>query len=451
VIAYHDVPAARFAALASGLGGAAAVAELAAAQNSKRRLLLRHLLHARPGGDAGPVADVLIRADRRDRRAVDDLLSAPLVGAWAIATVRRLVHRADAGRALQPDLAQLGSLAAAAALRTGQDADLGTWALEGRVTLPTLGTALLGSDGPAVVAVSGGTGAIFNSRDRVRVADDDPRWLPLRRLTAQDNGLAGTAAIEDCNPYRDGYHAPPAQRLNRDEVGRWQELFRQAWSLLARHLPMRAVELSAGLRSLIPLASDDSDLARSGTARDSFGAMGLTRPRSASDFAITLVHEFQHSKLSGLLDLIPLTAPGGQERHFAPWRADPRPTAGLLQGVYAFTGIADSWRGLRAAPGLEDEAVREFAAVRRLVDVGLAALEGSTELTAMGHEFVAHLRVTVDRLLAEPVPAAAEAAARAALAECQRGWEERNRVSGPPVDPRTIASAATAGRDTAAA
>ena len=52
-----------------------------------------------------------------------------------------------------------------------------------------------------------------------------------------------------------------------------------------------------------------STWARVGAQRhrpDAFGAFGLTRPASAADFAVTLVHEFQHSKLSALLDLVPL-------------------------------------------------------------------------------------------------------------------------------------------------
>ena len=53
---------------------------------------------------------------------------------------------------------------------------------------------------------------------------------------------------------------------------------------------------------------------------------------------MTLVHEFQHSKLSAMLDLVPLTDPDDHGRYFAPWRVDPRPLAGLLQGVYAFVG-----------------------------------------------------------------------------------------------------------------
>ena len=83
-----------------------------------------------------------------------------------------------------------------------------------------------------------------------------------------------------------------------------------------------------------------------------------------------MVHEFQHSKL------------------WAPWRTDPRPLGGLLQGVYAFLGVADTWRALAARPALGDLAMREFAEAREQVDVALGELTGAGALTPAGEVFV---------------------------------------------------------------
>ena len=419
---YHRVSAEHLAALATGLGGPAAVRELAAAQRSKRLLLLRYILEA-GAGKVGPAAEALIAADRRDHGAFADLIGDPMVGAWLCGTVRKLVH--DAGDPAT-HVAQVGALAAAAALRTGLDATVSTHTSDGRVTLPGAGTAMLGSDGPAVVTVTGGEVTVSGPSGPVRTAAGDHGWLPLRRLSAGYGGYAGTVAVEDGNPFRDGYHAPPAGRLRPDEVGQWQELFDATWALLARHLPVRAAELAAGLRALVPLAARGEDIARSGTVRDSFGALGLTLPPSVPDFAVTLVHEFQHSKLGGLLDLVPLTVPDGKERHFAPWRTDPRPTGGLLQGAYAFLGVADTWLALRAEPACERRATREFAVARLQVDAGLDALQASAELTARGREFTTGLRAASDLLMAEPVPRRVAADAAAELAGTRRAWQQRN-------------------------
>jgi HEXXH motif-containing protein len=421
---HHEVPDSRFAALASGFGGPEAIADLAGAQRSKRLLLLRAISQAAEDRTA---TEVLIQADRRDRHVVADLMSDPLVGAWAADAVRPPADPADLG--------QLSALAAAAAARTGFDVRLNTRTRARRITLPTLGTALLEADGMAVLTVKDGRVTVHGDSGTVSASDDDPRWQSLRRLRARHDDRRGTLAVEDGNPYRDCYHAPPADRLSDTDFARWQELYAEAWALLAGFAPERADEIAAGLRSVVPLATGDDAMARSGTARDAFGTMGLTCPGSATEFAVTLVHEFQHSKLSALLDLVPLYVPGGYKLHFAPWRTDARPTSGLIQGVYAFFGVADTWRSLLAAPGLAQQAAREFAIVRRQVQTGLTALEGSTELTPKGSEFAAGMRVALDALLAVPVPPAAARAADAALAERRRIWETHNGGALPSTAP----------------
>ena len=74
--------------------------------------------------------------------------------------------------------------------------------------------------------------------------------------------------------------------------------------------------------------------------------VGAGRP---VELAVTLVHEFQHIKLGGLLHLAPLHDREPTRRLYAPWRDDPRPLGGLLQGVYAFTGVTDFWRAVRGS------------------------------------------------------------------------------------------------------
>jgi len=423
--AYHYIPADLFADLASGLGGPAAIRQLVGAQHSKHLLLLRFITDAYSGNQDGDTAvDILVEAERRDPRAVAALITDPMVGAWAARTTRRLLGYIDK-RSTAPvaaDLAQYGALAAAAAVRAGLDAELRTQALGGSVTLPTLGGAALGADGPAVVTVSAGRATVTGRSARVAVHALDAGWWETRHLFAGHGGLVGSVAIEDGNPYRDCYHAPAADRLPAIEVQQWQDLFSEAWGLLVQYVPARAAELANGLRSVVPLVTGDDGMARSGTARDAFGTLGLTRPRSAAELAVTLVHEFQHSKLSVLLDLVPLYTPGGDERHFAPWRADARPTGGLIQGVYAFLGVADTWRALRSAPGLEELATREFAFAREQVAVGIAGLEASVELKPSGREFAGGLRKAVERLRTEQVTESASNVAAETLRKRRDIW-----------------------------
>ena len=409
---WHLLSPADLAALAAGHGGAPVVRELRTSQLSRHLLLLKYISERWPIEREGldSAVAVLATAQQRDPLLYAELLGDPLVGAWLATTTRRLRAAESSAVPLSGDLLHLGAIAAAAAVRLQLDCELPAYARNGRLTLPTVGAAAV-PDGPTRIQVTGGRSVLL-----------ERGWQPLRRLTASHDGLTATVTVEDGNPYRNGYHAPPSERLSDEEIRHWQGLFTGAWELLGRFHPGRAAELTAGLRALVPLVDDGSGAARSGTARDSIGALGLTRPRSAVDFAITIVHEARHSTLSAVLDLVDLYEPDGAELHFAPWRTDPRPTAGLIQGVYAFLGVADTWRGLRAAPGLEATATEQLAIVREQVRAGLAALESSRELTDLGRHFTHGLHEATERLFADPLPAAAVRKANSALAASRSAW-----------------------------
>lgn len=406
------------AALATGFGGADAVRRLAESQLSRTLLLLRYVCTHWPGPvehrDAAVAA--LAAAQKHKPEVYERLLGSPLTGAWAAGTVRRL----RAGEPVDADLGYLGALAAAAAVETGIDASTWGHATGGGLTLPGLGTARLpgGQSGPVRITVSGGSASVTpaGAGRLLRVPGEASSWEPVRALGAG-------VVLEDGDPYRDSYHAPPAARLDADEAARWAGVFAEAWELLGRVLPDRAPELAAGLRVLVPLHDDGTGAARSGTGRDSFGMVGLTRPLSAVDLVVTLVHEFQHSKLSAVLALCPMYAPSGAERHFAPWRTDPRPTGGLLQGVYAFLGVADTWSRLR---GIDPEAEAQFATFRAEVRAGWAALDGSAELTPAGRRFVAALGEAIAALESEPLSSVITHRTRAELARKHEAWSVRN-------------------------
>lgn len=59
-----------------------------------------------------------------------------------------------------------------------------------------------------------------------------------------------------------------------------------------------------------------------------------------------MAHELQQLKRSALLDVAALTEPDDR-RCYAPWRDDPRPVSGLLQGAYAFLGVSSFRRTRR--------------------------------------------------------------------------------------------------------
>ncbi|MGK5680088.1 HEXXH motif domain-containing protein [Actinoplanes sp. URMC 104] len=421
MIDVHQLSRATFDRLATGYGGAEAIRELQDAQVSKHLLLIRFVLDQFPDGGAA-LGDLL----ERSRVAAPDrfraIVGGPLVGGWT----------AIAGRAATQDVLadadrdHLAAVAIVAAAAAGVDGSVRIPVHDGRAVLPGLGAVLLAPGAASVTATSTGGRLLVTTGTgvlEVPPAEQTPAWLPVRSLTASSAGLSIRLGLDDLHPYRHGYHVPPANRLPAAEVDRWQTLFEQAWELLAVHLPQRAVELVAGLETLVPLAHSDDGSARSATLRHAFGVFGLTRPATPHDFAVTLVHEFQHSKLSALLDLARLTDPADDRRYFAPWRTDPRPLAGLLQGVYAFVGVADTWRALRGAVGV---ATARFAEARLQVDRGLTAIEESGALTPEGESFIAVLRRSADELLAEPLAPEVDREARASLARTFTAWREHN-------------------------
>ena len=223
---------------------------------------------------------------------------------------------------------------------------------------------------------------------------------------------------------------------------RWSDLLSRAWQLIVQSCPHRAPSLARGLVSVVPHPAAERFRTMSASAGDAFGSAIMSEPDSATELAVTLVHEFQHIQLGGLLHLVALHDGEPPDRLYAPWRDDPRPLSGLLQGVYAFVGITDFWRAVRqsAAGPLGRQAHFEFARWRQQVWSTLHQLRELPQLTEVGRELIAGLTTTVRPWLAEPVPAELAAAADAAVADHRALW----RLHHLRPDPGTVAGLAAA-------
>jgi HEXXH motif-containing protein len=416
VIPAHDIAAADFAALARGLGGPRVIRELWAGQHSKRLLMLRLLIEKWPPAVPGPDEAVaaIAEAEAEAPTAVRELLVDPMVGAWTAATVRRL--RRD--RSSEADLGHFGAVAAVAALRAGTSAHLRARVHNGYLHLPTIGRLRVpGGDGWVSITTLGG---------RLRVNDielDENGHEPRRVLIAEGQPRL-TVAMEDMDPYRDAYHVAAIDRVPDPDIDHWRHLVNAGWQILTSQASERAFEIAAGLHCLVPLTKPEAQAARSATSTEAVGVIGLDLPRRPEDLAVALVHEFQHSKLAALLDIRQLYE-DSDRWFFAPWRADPRPIGGLLHGVYAFIGVADTWRTLCSDPATFPQAAREFAEARANVSDAVTTLAGSGLLTPAGNQFVAGMTEAVERLQAVDVPAATVAAAELSLRQRRSAWKQQ--------------------------
>lgn len=439
----HDLPRETFEALARGGGGPAAVRLLAGISYSKLLLLLVGTVRraaGRPGADEAERGYTLLAAVQdRHPDAVEAVLRHPPVRAWARHAARSLT--VPAGRpGRDPELWRLGVLAAAAAIRAGFPCAIEVRAPGGVLVLPSLGRALLRGDRAVIEVTSEGAeiravavGRVPPVGDEVgaeRVllppgaGDDAPGWRGLRRLSAAGGGMPITLLVDDVDAYRMPA-APVAEPLADEEVAAWQATLEPAWDILTGHHRPVAEEIRAAVRVVTPLRPPAHGQA-SATGRDTFGCVAMSAPGDPQALAETLAHEVGHAKLTALLDIVALTLPDDGSRYYAPWRDDPRPVSGLLQGVYAYLGVTGFWRRERAR-GASGHADSEFARWRAAALMGAETLLAAGRLTAAGEEFVTGVRATLREWERDDtVPVAALARAAGDNERHRAAWARRN-------------------------
>ncbi|WP_238015354.1 FxsB family cyclophane-forming radical SAM/SPASM peptide maturase [Dactylosporangium sp. AC04546] len=346
--------------LGTGAGEPASIDQLVAVNEGMIRAQLRDLSRF---VDPVPLAaegwDLLARLDEESPEAVRAVLAHPFVRSWAARC--RTSRDAD-------DLARFAGVAAAAAIHAGADARITVPVHKGRVSLPGIGAFQVEDTEQAALVIVGGEFELHTTRQR---------WQPARYL--------GTVLLEDTDPGRDCFDGLElADRLDDGEVKRWQDLLDGALDIIDTTAYGPGVR--GTLRAIVPLRPD-ADRERSAAARDAFGAVAVAPVADPAALSVLLVHEVQHLKLGAVLDVTDLFVRDDPHTVRVPWREDPRPVEGVLQGTYAFVAVADMWR---ARPGPEADRYRTWAS--GAVD---ALLEGDA-LTPAGRRFVERLRTTLD-------------------------------------------------------
>ncbi|MCX4729532.1 HEXXH motif-containing putative peptide modification protein [Streptomyces sp. NBC_01363] len=430
-------------------------------QDTRRLLLLRALLDA---AEAAPAAvcpprsldrlrqdwALLETAERADRTAVRTVLLHPLAGPWAQRCLRGLSGSGPvAGPGLRADLDHLSALAAAAAIRAGIPFTTRLTAHDGLLSLPTLGALrtaseavdITFSDGDLSIRQEVGGPLSAHTQPDGTTGSADPRWLPVLALPAVQSGI-GPVPLDDVDPYRtDGSGPQPhglsaATHIDDHERKAWAESWTGAAPLLRVGGEHRLTEVAVLLRCLVPLGPPpgsgpmgESAAHCSGTRREAFGAVLSSKPATPAYFASTLVHELQHTKLAALGALVPLHHEDPEPRHFAPWRSDPRPFDGLLQGAYSHIALADYWQRFALSARRvthRDLAWAEHARCREQVGAVLPVLAGSAALTREGRVLVNEMITLYHRLDDCPPPTGHLARAEAYVATAKVIWQQRN-------------------------
>ncbi len=428
-----------FEALASGAGGPDAVRELAGAERCKHALLLWGVRTLDEGSGVTSGArmartgyELLTKVQRHDPASAAAIIRYPAVGAWALHAIR-----ASRGRMAMPGArpGQLSAVAAAAAIRAGLPAEIevpvsttaGMGEGDGLVVLPSLGVASVSGTTATVRVVADGDSTIESGGRSIRVPasprQDAPGWRAVRRFRAGSLELL----IDDLDPFRMPAMPNVAPRLTGAQFRAWIATLHEAWVLLEHHHGAAAAEVAETITAVTPLVAQDEGHASS-SSPEAFGAIAMSEPPDPYECAVTLIHETQHLKLSALSDIVALTFPDSGLRFYAPWRPDPRPVSGLLQGAYAHLGVGRFWRQQRhvASDALGLRAHIEFARWRAGAALVAKTLRSSGQLTQAGSDFVAGMVRTLDRWLEERVPAEAQVRADHEAAMHLARWEQAN-------------------------
>lgn len=434
---HHSLTAEQFAALARGGGDHDAIGQLVAAQRSKHVILLSKVAELARRGDhpddaLGVVGwQLLAQVQQQDPAAAAEVMGYPSVGAWALHVIRSSApaagiapaNTASAGREELPGVRPggLAAIAAAAAIRAGLDAEIEVPVLGAGVLLPSLGAAEA-VGGTAVVAAK--VAEVRSGSLRVRARPGEPGWRELRQATAGPLSVI----VDDLDPFRMPTPAGgPTGRLTPSQLTELRDTLRAAWPVLS---PASAAQIAAMVRVIVPFRPPESgDFHISISSPQVFGTVAMSRQPDKYACAETLVHETQHLKLCALLDLVMLALEDDGRRYYAPWRPDPRPISGLLQGAYAFLGVGGFWREQRqfaAEPEVRQRAHTEFARWRDAVASVAATLLRSGQLTGAGETFVETMAEVLDEWRREPVPGDALAAARRESDRHLTRWQAAN-------------------------
>jgi HEXXH motif-containing protein len=433
----HRIPVAAIEALARGSGDESTVALLRDAERSWRFVGLRTFLDAVKGlsdatGPLDPVRDawaLLTKAHRHAPVEVEEVIRQPSVGVWVAHTLRRIRQHTSDEAPIWVDVGYLHALAAASAIRAGIPARIGLALSDGVATIPGLGCVRLPHTARwqrVELRTDGTTAAVYCSEPQsvVTVGGTDPGWVGLRRLVTTDAGVTLTVTVDDLDPYRNLLRPTPPDPLSTEEFVGWQGILDEAWRILRDTSPARARAIARGLSTMVPLPASERYRPLSASAGEAFGSATISAPDDAAQLAVTLVHEFQHIKLGGLLHLAVLHDDDISRRLYAPWRDDPRPLGGLLQGAYAFHGIADFWRvrRLRVTGREAASAQFEFALWRRQTWRTLQTLRAQPGLTDLGRVVVSGLLDAARRWWSEPVPESILSSAHRAAADHRALW-----------------------------
>ncbi len=193
-------------------------------------------------------------------------------------------------------------------------------------------------------------------------------------------------SLADNNPLA-MFEGHPDKHGNAIDLGNhppqeWLEVLREAFGLVALHLPDLREEMALFVQSIVPVGYDD-EKHLSASYREAIGTVYMTLHPRPMTMVEALIHEFSHNKLNALFELDDVLENAHAPLHRSPVRPDPRPLHGVLLAVHAFVPVARLYEKMREAGDPRAEGPR-FADIIRINREGTEVLQASARPTAVG-------------------------------------------------------------------
>jgi HEXXH motif-containing protein len=247
----------------------------------------------------------------------------------------------------------------------------------------------LGSDAVRLTWSDGVSADLPTGRFELPRPDAAGRLLPVPAVA----GWPLLNAVPEAHDAELPVQPPPAESIGAEELG----LVEQAHELLQSVWPEAAAATQRFLHSLIvqPGAADHT----TSVTLDFLQGTFIASLRDAVQVADAMVHEGSHTRLALLLRSDALVVDDGVARHASPWRLDPRPLKGVVNGVHAFLNVALFYRRLaERRPDLADMASEIYELQRSKVREAWALCAAHAQPTPLGRIFLDELALEVERL-----------------------------------------------------
>lgn len=297
---------------------------------------------------------LLTELEQASPEGAQELLVHPSTGSWLAHVLRKMAgYENEEDEPLWATLGYFNTLVAAHAFRHKVACNIFVPVCNGKVFLPTLGTARVPSSDAYEIGVlcSSDTSLFIDTpAGNIEVSDvnlQSSNWQPVHTISlyAKQTDQKLCVLLDDADPYNNGTD----YRLSDDEATQWREVLEQAWDKLQTIDPATARELSRGLSVIVPAPQRKPFEAYSSSTNTSIGSIRASLPTSPEAALETLLHEYSgHSKLNKIMNVLNVNKPDDRGATlYAPWRDDPRPSGGVLHGIYSFSRVVDFYDNYR--------------------------------------------------------------------------------------------------------